>query len=437
MRASSAADCTGDRGRRRATEGAASPRAARDWWLTIVRGPSGPTAGVTVVVGRHVRERAACPRDRLDERARLSRCRRHRQRALEHDHGARLDLLDRAGHASGDSSRPSSGAAAVRLRTLGECDGDYAGGRCAVAHRRLASSPGMLDRPARAVGARSEQSSSDAGRPPRSPASETLPALAELFGVAIDAHDPQLGDRARDGRLKPGGRVGRRVDRPERDGPTCSASGPARPRSRRPRTAAPAARAGSASGLAVEMRSELAGASYLVARRPRLHVAVGRAAEPPVVAPRPPRARPSPRPAQRLAGVEQVPARVVAGQDERGERRAAGRSRPRAARGDRRDRRAVVLAHVEVAVAVELDDAALAGDAVGGELLVVDGPRGGHVEGRASRRRPGACRSRSRRSRRRSPGRGSRPPRPPRGARASPPTAPSRPRASRVAAALR
>ena len=83
----------------------------------------------------------------------------------------------------------------------------------------------------------------------------------------------------------------------------------------------------------------------------------------------------------RLAGVEQVPARVVAGKHQR-------RQRPRQVRESgqrpdrRRGRRAVVLAHVEVAVAVELDDAAAAGRAVVGELLVVDRPGRRHVERR-------------------------------------------------------
>ena len=40
----------------------------------------------------------------------------------------------------------------------------------------------------------------------------------------------------------------------------------------------------------------------------------------------------------------------------------------------------MVLAHVRVSAAVELDDASRSGGAVGGELLVVDGPRGGDVE---------------------------------------------------------
>ena len=70
---------------------------------------------------------------------------------------------------------------------------------------------------------------------------------------------------------------------------------------------------------------------------------------------------------------------------------------------------AVVLAHVEVAVAVEFDDPRQARGEVGGELVVVDRLGGGDEEASASRRRRGAWRSRTRRSRRRSRGPGSRP----------------------------
>ena len=98
---------------------------------------------------------------------------------------------------------------------------------------------------------------------------------------------------------------------------------------------------------------------------------------------------PSPRSgSQRRGDVARVPARVVAGQDERGDR--AQRVGERGEPADRaRGGGAVVQAHVEVAVARELDDAAL-GHAAGRELLVVDGDRAGHVERRASRRRAGA-----------------------------------------------
>ena len=44
----------------------------------------------------------------------------------------------------------------------------------------------------------------------------------------------------------------------------------------------------------------------------------------------------------------------------------------------------VVLAHVEVAVAVEFDDPRQAGGEVGGELVVVDRLGGGDEEGRAA-----------------------------------------------------
>ena len=99
--------------------------------------------------------------------------------------------------------------------------------------------------------------------------------------------------------------------------------------------------------------------------------------------------------------------------------------------------RRVVLAHVEVAVAVELDDPRQAGREVGGELVVVDRLGGGDEEDRASRRRRGACRSRTRRSRRRSRGRGSRPRRRPRGAPAGRSTGPSRPAGSRCPCSAR
>src|SRR5689334_1400956 len=39
-----------------------------------------------------------------------------------------------------------------------------------------------------------------------------------------------------------------------------------------------------------------------------------------------------------------------------------------------------MLAHVGLSATLELDDASRSGGAVGGELLVVDGPRGGYVE---------------------------------------------------------
>ena len=69
----------------------------------------------------------------------------------------------------------------------------------------------------------------------------------------------------------------------------------------------------------------------------------------------------------------------------------------------------VMLAHVEVAVAMEFDDPRQARREVGRELVVVD--RLGRWARRAcaSRRRRAAGRSRTRRSRRRSPGPGSRP----------------------------
>ena len=90
----------------------------------------------------------------------------------------------------------------------------------------------------------------------------------------------------------------------------------------------------------------------------------------------------------------------------------------------------MVLAHVAVAVARELDDPA-ARHAAGRRAA-----RGGRRARRArracaSRRRPGAGRSRPRRSRRRSRVEVADLARPPRGARASPPTAPSRPAAPR------
>ena len=82
---------------------------------------------------------------------------------------------------------------------------------------------------------------------------------------------------------------------------------------------------------------------------------------------------------QCLAGVGAVDVGGLAGQDEGGERpQAVGPGGERAHRAGGAG--AVVLAHVEVAVAVELDDPRQAGGEVGGELLVVDGARPGHVE---------------------------------------------------------
>ena len=69
----------------------------------------------------------------------------------------------------------------------------------------------------------------------------------------------------------------------------------------------------------------------------------------------------------------------------------------------------MVLSHVAVAAAMELDHPALAGAAVGRELLVVDRVRAGDAEDPPAGVARGACRSRSRRSRRRRRGRGSRP----------------------------
>ena len=82
---------------------------------------------------------------------------------------------------------------------------------------------------------------------------------------------------------------------------------------------------------------------------------------------------------KRLAGVEPIPAGVVARQRPRHERPdpiGPGREPPR----HRGDRRRVVLSQVEVAAAVKLDDPALAGCSVGRQLLVVDDPGAGHVE---------------------------------------------------------
>ena len=77
--------------------------------------------------------------------------------------------------------------------------------------------------------------------------------------------------------------------------------------------------------------------------------------------------------------MQPVPAGVVAGEDERRER--ADRVGPCGEHAHREGRRPpVVLTDVEVAVAVELDDAPLARRRVGRELLVVDGRGRGDVE---------------------------------------------------------
>ena len=129
--------------------------------------------------------------------------------------------------------------------------------------------------------------------------------------------------------------------------------------------------------------------------------------------------------AQGLAGVQPVPAGLLA-RDHHGDER-AHHVVPSGEHAHReRGRGAVVLSHVEVAVAVELDDPRLARRTVEGELLVVHRERARARGGSPSRRRRAACRSRSRPSRRRTPGRGSPPARPRCGARASPTTAPSR-----------
>src|SRR5262245_6383920 len=81
-----------------------------------------------------------------------------------------------------------------------------------------------------------------------------------------------------------------------------------------------------------------------------------------------------PRP-ERLAGVEEVALALVL-RDKCPREVAPGAQNAH----DRRSRARVVLAHVAVAAALELHDAASRAGGVGGELIVVDRVRGRHPE---------------------------------------------------------
>src|SRR3954452_21459866 len=83
---------------------------------------------------------------------------------------------------------------------------------------------------------------------------------------------------------------------------------------------------------------------------------------------------------ERLAGVGSVDAGRLAGDDGGGEgAQGVGPGGERAHGEGRRPR--VMLAHVEVAVAMEFDDPGEAGGEVGRELVAVVGLRGGDEEG--------------------------------------------------------